>query len=1224
MKLYQNLLTSLIITALSFMANFTLHAQFMYDEVMKEGKPLNFYEIQKKAEEYWATHDKKVKGNGYKAYKRWEYNWQNRVMDDGSFPPAGLVTENYNKYLQKYRHQNYTDAGFRNNISWSSIGPASAISGYTGSGRINSIAFHPTNHDIFYAGSAGGGFWMTTDGGTNWITTTDKIGRLGVSGIVVLPSDPKVIFIATGDGDAGDNKSVGVLKSTDGGYTWNKTGLDWSAANDRLIRKLIIDPTDENIMYVAASNGIYRTVDGAKTWKIVITGNYYDIEAKPQPGSNILYASTGGEIFRSSNNGQIWVKMQSIPGSNRIELAVTLADPTVVYAISSKSSTNGLNGIYKSTNSGSSFVLQSNSPNVLGYNSEGSEPGGQGWYDLILAADPADANTIYTGGVNCWKSTDGGLNWSLKSFWYQIPGVTNTHADKHSFAWRGNQLFEGNDGGLVFTADGGDSWTNVSGNMTIGQIYRIGISQKDDKILAGHQDNGTKLGDVNGVWTNKFTGGDGMECFVHPGNADILFTTSQNGHLNKSTNGGNNFYGITPVDYDGAWVTPFGVDPNEPNTIYAAYKEVYKSEDAGENWTAISEDLSGDNLTLFRVAPSNSDYIYTGTSGRLFRTTDGGTTWQELNTPGDRISMLTVNPADANTIYVVRQNYNAGQKVYKSTDGGDTWQNISSNLPNIPANAILCTDLAPDALFVGMDVGIFFWSEQISDWVLLSENLPNVRISEFEFDKEKMMLYVATYGRGIWKTPIPLADAVCNFTSNIASFSDCDNFNGYTIGGKLTTQAKPRFSVADNNPDNDAVLVNDAPLNASNCIKLNYHSKLKYNVGNSLQGRKILAPARLEWRMYIPEGKNGSWTLQTDSLNYPLDVEYNGNGEAIVKSNGVQVSSFSFNPNTWMNISIIFNPAESKAELWTDKQFVYKYASFTSGQITSLEFKGIASSPEDVFYADDLLYYEVKTEDCLTNGVTKFVCVNGKVYKNSNYALCDAYTAKEWTEGTCCTLTGITTSATDTKCGLDNGSATAQPIGGKGISYTWSNGSKTATATNLSPGIYYVTVSSIEGCKSNDSVLVNASQGIMASVDSISINGLAVVVNDGLPPFKYIWNTGDTTSAIMPDTSGTYTVTVTDANGCSVVLEYIYVKVATKDVKDIAVLIFPNPSTGIFNIKTDIILDRINVSDINGRILKSVELPANTIDLSELSSGVYYLMLQTGNSVTYRKLMLLR
>ena len=716
-----------------------------------EDKPLNFFEIQKSFNEYWEGRDIE-KGKGWKQFKRWEHYWEPRVDKFGAFPPPGIILDEIAKYKKEHKK-----TGNRVLVAnWTSNGPSTSSGGYAGIGRINSIGFHPTNTDIIYAGAAGGGLWKTINGGTSWFTDTDDLAVLGVSGIVVHPTNPNIVYIATGDGDASDNYSVGVMKSVDGGATFANTGLNWSVSNTRVIRRMIMDPDNTESLLVATSNGIYRTVNAGANWTQEQTGNFYDIEAKTTGSSNTFYASTSNSVFRSTNNGDTWTNIYTVSGSNRLAIAVTPHNTEYLYVLSSLSSNSGFNGVYRSVDSGNSFSQMSTTPNLLGWSATGSDTGGQGWYDLVLAADPANGEIIYVGGVNTWKSTNGGSSWTLKTHWSGAPGVQTVHADKHALEWQNDVLWEGNDGGLYKTTNGGNNWTHMSNGMVISQMYKLGVSQTDSKLIAGLQDNGTKLMSSNGSWTDEI-GGDGMECAINKTNSNVMYGALYYGEIRRSTNGGNSWTDIhnnIPGTPEGAWVTPYALDPSTPTTMYAGFVDIYKSTNQGNSWTTIGTGLGTYKKQLLSVSKSNSNYIYTGKNDNIRKTTDGGTSWTSLNTPGTNLAMIEIHPTNPEIIWAVLRNYSSGQKVYKSIDGGTTWTNISGTLPNLPVNCITYQENTADGLYIGMDAGIFYKDDTMSDWELFSDGLPNVEITELDINYFDNYIYASTYGRGIWKSEL--------------------------------------------------------------------------------------------------------------------------------------------------------------------------------------------------------------------------------------------------------------------------------------------------------------------------------------------------------------------------------------------------------------------------------------------------------------------------------------
>lgn len=737
-----------------------VNAQPWMEAGMEADGRLNFFKVQRAFNEYWKERPIE-KGSGYKPYKRWEYYWQSRVDEAGYFPPAGLAKQEWDRYLAKV---NTTGNRFVSN--WTNIGPISTTTGYGGIGRTSAITFDPTNSNIIWVGTPGGGLWKSIDNGLTWTTNTDtQLAHLGVSDILIDPTNTNIMYIATGDADAGDTQSIGVLKSTNGGVSWQTTGLNWTASQTRRIYRLIMDPNDVNVLLAATNIGLYRSLNGGTTWTVELANSVRDVIANPDINQNIFYACNSTTIFRSTDNGDNFTSVITLTGTNRIALAVTPANTNYVYAVSSKSAGSGFNAVHRSTNAGVSFTQQSTSPNILSGAQDGSGANGQGWYDLCITADPLDAEIVYVGGINTWKSQNGGATWVINTFWYDVSGLPTVHADKHLFKWQNtNTLWSGNDGGVYFTTNGGSTWTDRSSGLVNSQIYRLGVSQSDSKVIVGLQDNGTKLRSTAGIWSDHI-GGDGMECLIHPTNPSIMYGEYQNGVLHRSTNGGASWTNIRnniSTTIQGSWITPFELDPITPTTIYAAYAHLYKSTNQGNSWTIIgnSSVIGTNNKTILEICKSNPNHIYVGTSDRISRTTNGGTTWAEIILPIS-ISSLEVHPTKPNTIWVTASNYTAGAKVYKSINGGRTWQNISGTLPNFPYNTIVHNHDLPESVYVGGDLGVFYLNNDMSDWQPFISGLPNVEIFELEIDYTEDRIYAASYGRGLWYSDLQIPATVC-------------------------------------------------------------------------------------------------------------------------------------------------------------------------------------------------------------------------------------------------------------------------------------------------------------------------------------------------------------------------------------------------------------------------------------------------------------------------------
>jgi photosystem II stability/assembly factor-like uncharacterized protein len=492
---------------------------------------------------------------------------------------------------------------------------------------------------------------------------------------------------------------------------------------------------------------------------------------------NLIYAATTGnsKFYKSIDNGQNWTNVTNgsglpISGMNRGLVGVTPANSNVVYILFSAND-DSFGGLYKSVNQGISFELQSeNVPNIFGWDVDGSDEGGQGWYDLALAISPTDENIVFAGGVNCWWSNDGGQTFQLSSHWYGAQGNEYMHADQHMLRFDQNgTLYSGNDGGLYKTTNLGNSWEDISDGLQITQNYKIGISQTNPNLLlAGTQDNGTLRANNEFDW-DAVRGGDGMECAIDPTDSERMYSELYYGDIAISTNGGDNWENIAP-DSDGAWITPFQIDQNSPNRIVIGYDFVYESLNYGDTWENISIDFGG-NLNVIELSLSDNNTIYVSREDNIYKTNDGGENWNNIssNLPSNNISDIAVNPQDNNKVWITCSEYAANEKVYYTEDGGDNWINISENLPNLPTNCV--TYHSPsETVFVGTDIGVWYMDSTSTEWALFNQGMPNVIVNEIEINEEANLMYAATYGRGVWRTDLPVnVPPIAQFNYNLVS-----------------------------------------------------------------------------------------------------------------------------------------------------------------------------------------------------------------------------------------------------------------------------------------------------------------------------------------------------------------------------------------------------------------------------------------------------------------------
>ncbi len=706
--------------------------------------------------------DEHVREEDAEHFGRWADFWRLRLMPDGSFPSGEILWQELQKKIAAQRQQARMRKGARSqsSASFTHLGPTDVPSN-GGAGRINCIAFHPTNTSIVFVGSPSGGLWKSTDAGNTWSSSTDTLATLGVSAIAIDPSNPQVIYLGTGDRDARDTYGVGILKSTDGGATWTTTGLSWTTNQNRVVSAILIFPASPSTLLAATSTGIWRSTDAGQTWSQRTSSFTMELHMHPTNPA-IIFASTysqsgGAAVLRSTDGGISWSSVWSNTSVNRIALALAPTAPRRVYALCSSASTNGFYGLYMSLDTGSTWSQQSSSPNILGGNTSGTSSGGQGWFDLCLAVHPTDSTMLFAGGINIWRSTNAGQGWTISSYWVAGTSIPYVHADQHAMLFKPGttELWVGNDGGVFTTTNLGTSWTDLSGGLAILQVYRMSHTRGSSTptILAGTQDNGTNRRTSAGAWAQVY-GGDGMENSIDWVTPSTMYCSVYYGAFYRSTNSGSSWSSITPSgeSNNGAWVTPLVMHPSNPQWLYAAYRSVYRSTNRGTNWTSLGTPFATNaRATYLAVAASDPNTIVVGTATAMYRTTNAGTNWTAIgsNLPSS-VSSVAIDPTDASILWATCSNWASGQKVFRSTDGGATWSNVSTGLPNVPVNCIAIDPRSGNA-YVGTDIGIYLRQPGSSQWISYDDGLPNVIVRDLELDTATNRIYAATYGRGIWR-----------------------------------------------------------------------------------------------------------------------------------------------------------------------------------------------------------------------------------------------------------------------------------------------------------------------------------------------------------------------------------------------------------------------------------------------------------------------------------------
>ena len=708
--------------------------------------------------------------------------------------------------------QNKTDGtNIYSGLKFRNIGPALM------SGRISDIIIHPENQNIWYVAAGSGGVWKTKNAGTTWHPLFDDEKSYSIGCITLDPKNTNIIWVGTGENVGGRHVGYGdgIYKSTDAGKTWKNMGLTKSEH----ISKIIIHPSDPNIIWVAAQGplwskggerGIYKSIDGGKNWNQTLGDEEWigatDLIIDPR-NPNLLYAATwqrhrtvagymgggpGTGIYKSNDAGETWKKLNNgLPKSNmgKIGLAISPQKPDVIYAAIELDRRTG--GVYRSENKGSSWKKMSNA--VAG----GTGP----HYYQELYASPHRYNEIYLADNYMQVSYDGGKTFTRMN-------ETEKHVDNHAVAFKKNDpnyILVGCDGGLYESFDKTENWKFID-NLPITQFYKIAVDDSHPfyYIYGGTQDNNTqgapsRTDNIHGIRNSDWfivLGGDGHQPATEPGNPNIVYAQWQRGNLNRHDRITGENVNIKPQPEIGEknerfnWDSPILVSPHNHKRLYFASHRVWKSDDRGDSWTTISNDLTKDikristpffnkqqkwdnawdlyamsnysTITSLSESPVKEGLLYAGTDDGLIQVTeDGGLNWRKINF--SKINGLPktafVNDIKAdlfneNIVYAVFDNHKYGDYkpyLFKSTDKGKNWQNIGKGLPkNTLLWRIVQDHIDNNLMFLGTEFGLYFTNNKGKSWQKLKSGLPNISVRDIAIQKRESDLVLGTFGRGIY------------------------------------------------------------------------------------------------------------------------------------------------------------------------------------------------------------------------------------------------------------------------------------------------------------------------------------------------------------------------------------------------------------------------------------------------------------------------------------------
>jgi photosystem II stability/assembly factor-like uncharacterized protein len=691
-------------------------------------------------------------------------------------------------------------------LKFRSVGPAVI------SGRVVSVAVNPHNKNQYYAGVASGGVWRTDNDGTTWVPVFDHEGSYSIGTVVLDPKHPNVVWVGTGENNSQRSVSYGdgVYRSEDSGKTWKHMGLKKSEH----IARILIDPRDSNVIYVASQGplwgpggdrGLYKSTDGGKTWNAILTVSentgVTDVVMDPS-NPDVLFAATyqrrrhfftlinGGPeaaIHKSLDGGKTWNKLSGgLPSleMGRIGLAISPVNTNIVYAIIEAGEKKG--GIYRSMDSGANWEKRND------YNF------GPMYYGTLFA-DPKREDRMYATGFLMQVSDDGGKTVR------PIPAA-HVHVDNHVL-WvdpdDGNHMLLGNDGGLYTTRDGGASWRFMA-NLPTGQFYDVAVDNSKPFyfIYGGTQDNYSLGGpsrtrDIAGIVNQDWfvtQGGDGFRSLVDPEDPTTVYAEAQHGSIVRFDRTTGERFGIQPQEGKGEmperwnWDTPFIISPHSHTRIYMAGNHVFRSDDRGNSWKMISPDLSRQlnrdailvmgkiwgpdsvnksvstafygNVSVLAESPKKEGLLFAGTDDGLIQVTeDGGAHWQRVdNIPGvptnAYVTRIVPSHFDDQVVYATIENHqNSDFKPYvvRSTDRGKTWTSISANLPeNGPVWAFVEDSVNRDLLFVGNEYGIWFSVDGAKKWIQLKGGMPAVAVRDAVVQQRESDLVIATFGRSFY------------------------------------------------------------------------------------------------------------------------------------------------------------------------------------------------------------------------------------------------------------------------------------------------------------------------------------------------------------------------------------------------------------------------------------------------------------------------------------------
>lgn len=722
---------------------------------------------------------------------------------------------------------------------WTELGPGNI------GGRTRAILINPQNPNVMYSAGVSGGVWKSVNAGQSWLPISDFVGNLTVSSMVMEPGNPEVIYVGTGEGVYGqedgalfgtDFRGAGILKTANGGMTW--TRLESTNTPDfYYVNDIVISAKDKNRIYAATKTGVMRSLDGGNSWTktleplgpsgTIVRSGCLDLALRTDKTADHVFAACGniewGSVYRNTdaNGTGIWEVVLSESGLGRTALAIAPSNQDMIYAVSASIERNqffdSLYAVFRSTSGGEqgswNAQVRNTSDNKInrsllsilplvvatdcGFDVEDGYFG-QGFYDLTIAVDPLDSNRVWVGGIELFRSDDGGQNWGLAGAGYDFNAASilgPIHPDMHvitfhpNFDGAGNQIiYVGNDGG-IYRSDNARAqtlrtptevcrpsqsavkWTNLNNNYGVTQFYHGTFSADGKTYVGGTQDNGTLLGtDEKGVNSWKLiNGGDGGFVAIDQSDSNTIFATTPGISFVKSTDGGVSFGSAVAGISDGGayFVSQLAMDASDSERLWTGGYYLWRTTSGGARWERASAiTAGGEAVSAIGIAPTDSNYMLVGMGdGYILRndqalTSDRFTDWPSVQVRQGWVSSITFDPNNKNIAYATFSTF-GGAHVFRTVDGGASWliadgSGGGNRIPDVPVHSLAIDPSNTARLYAGTDVGVFVSNDGGANWAVESSGFANAITESLQVHIANGVtsIYAFTYGRGVWRTMI--------------------------------------------------------------------------------------------------------------------------------------------------------------------------------------------------------------------------------------------------------------------------------------------------------------------------------------------------------------------------------------------------------------------------------------------------------------------------------------